>query len=106
MLSQHERRTLADIEEHLREVDPNLAHRLEHGYAGASSRHSHIRHAIGLAGLLLSALLFAAALLARNADAAVLAVTVLLADVAWWTTLAGIALAKSRMSAGRIRQRR
>ena len=102
MLSQHERRALADIEEHLRDVDPDLAHRLEHWHAG----HRHIRYAIGLAGFLLSVLLLAAALLAHNADVAVLAVTVLLADAAWWTVLAGIVLVKSRVSAGRIRQRR
>ena len=105
MLSLHERRALADIEEHLRASDPSLADRLEHSHDGELPRRRRVRSSIGLAGLVLGALLLAPALATRNADVVLLAATVLMTDAAWWTTLSIMALIKSRPASGRGRQR-
>ncbi|MEY9940834.1 DUF3040 domain-containing protein [Streptacidiphilus sp. MAP5-3] len=98
MLSQYERRALSDIEEHLRASEPDLVHLLECFHAWAPPRHRRhsLRRVVGLAGLALGAFLLAVAFTVRSADVLLLAVTVLLADAAWWTLLAAIALARRR----------
>lgn len=105
MLSLHERRALADIEEHLRASDPSLADQLEHSHDGEPPRHRRVRSTIGLAGLVLGALLLAPAVATRNADVVLLAAIVVMTDAAWWTTLSMVALIKSRTASGPGRQR-
>ncbi|MEY9874450.1 hypothetical protein ABH931_003950 [Streptacidiphilus sp. MAP12-33] len=98
MLSQHERRTLSDIEEHLRASEPDLVHLLECFHAWAPPRHHHrgLRRVVGPAGLALAAVLLAVAFTVHSAGALLLAVTVLLADAAWWMLLTAMALVRQR----------
>lgn len=98
MLSQHERRALSDIEEHLRASEPDLVHLLEsfHAWAPPRPRRRGVRRVVGPAGLALAAVLLAVAFTVRSADALLLAVTVLLADAAWWMLLIAMALARQR----------
>lgn len=104
MLSQHDRRTLADIEEHLRANEPDLVHLLErfHDWAPPRRRGVYPRRTVGLAVLALGVILVATALVVRSADVAVLGVVVLLVDAAWWILVAGVALVRHHL-AGRER---
>ena len=85
MLSQHDRRALADIEAHLRASDPELARRLERSPATPPPRGRRAGRApglaglAGLAGLCFGLILLATAFVAHNSDAAVSAVVVLMA---------------------------
>lgn len=77
MLSQHDRRVLADIEAGLRASDPDLARRLEHPPVSTPLRGSRAWRRSGLAGLILGLILLAAAFATHSADVAVSAITVL-----------------------------
>jgi len=106
MLSQHDRRALADIEEHLRAKEPDLVHLLErfHDWAPPRRRGVDPRRAVGLAGLALGVILLATALAVHSADVAVLGVVLLLVDAAWWALVAGVALIRHHLAAGRERR--
>ncbi|WP_084714443.1 DUF3040 domain-containing protein [Streptacidiphilus rugosus] len=108
MLSQHERRALSDIEEHLRASEPELVRLLEcfHAWAPPQHRRRGVRRVVGPAGLALGAFLLAVAFTVRSADVLLLAVTILLADAAWWTLLAVTALARQRILNNRESHRR
>jgi len=103
MLSQHDRRALADIEEHLRAKEPDLVHLLERFHDWAPPRRCGVglRRDVGLAGLVLGVILLATALAVHSADVAVLGVVVLVVDAAWWALVAGVALVRHRLAAGR-----
>lgn len=79
MLSQHDRRALADIEAGLRASDPDLARRLERPTVEARPRRSRTRRRVSLAGLILGMLLLTAAFPTHSADLAVTAVIVIAA---------------------------
>jgi len=104
MLSQHNRRTLVDIEEHLRANDPELARKLERFDAWAPPvRHGpNPRLLVGLVGLGVGAVLLAVALAVGNADALVLAVMALLVDASWWLAWAAVARVRSRSRSSRV----
>lgn len=94
MLSQHDRRTLADIEEHLSANEPELARRLEQLRASMpppsapkNATPHHVREAVGLSRLILGAALLAMAFAARSADLALLGVVLLAADTALWAAV-------------------
>jgi hypothetical protein len=101
MLTHHERRALADIEQHLRASEPDLACLLEQFHRWAPPRRRRLPGAIGLAGLVLGAVLLAVAFGVHSAAALLLTVTVFLADAACWTVLAVIALVRSRARSDR-----
>lgn len=107
MLSQHDRRELADIEVHLRASEPGLVQLLErfHAWAPPRRRGVNFRRAIGLAGLAFGAVLFVTALAVRSADVLVLAVGVLLVDAAWWILVAVIARVRGHLAARECRGR-
>lgn len=73
MLSQHDRRALADIENHLRTSDPDFARRLEHPSEcePARRRRGRVCLRVILAGLVAALALLATAFAARSADAVV-----------------------------------
>ncbi|SEM62123.1 DUF3040 domain-containing protein [Streptacidiphilus jiangxiensis] len=98
MISQRERRALSDIEQHLSASEPDLAYLLECFHAWAPPRHHRrgARRVVGLVGLALGAFLLTVALTLRNADVLLSAVTVLLADAAWWMLLTAMKPARQR----------
>jgi hypothetical protein len=99
MLSQRETQALVGIEEHLRANDPDLARAFELASGSVPPRRSRVSPnagLAGLAGLALGMLLFAVGYVTRNADTALVGAAALLADAAWWATLAVITLARSR----------
>jgi hypothetical protein len=99
VLSQSERQALAEIEEQLRDSDPDLARRMEHAHRWSPEGLRRIRRMIGLAGLAVAFFVLAAASATRNADVAVLGAGVLLADALWWAGLAVNALIRKSSSA-------
>ena len=82
MLSQHDRRALAEIEADLRASDPELARALDDGAAEPS--HPVRRRRTGLAWLAVGAVLLATAFVVRSADLAFLAGGLILADLSVW----------------------
>lgn len=79
MLSQHDRRALAEIEARVRSADPAFARRLEHAFEEKSAaRGGRLRLRVGLGGAVLGLALSATAFAAHSADAAVSGVIVLL----------------------------
>ena len=80
MLSQHDRRALAEIEARVRSADPAFARRLEHAFEEekrpARGKSAWLR--VGLGAAVLSLALLAAAFAVHSADAAVSGVVVLL----------------------------
>lgn len=98
MLTRHERQVLAEIEDRLRESDPEFARTMGDSCGAAPPRFSRVRRLIGLAGLSVGAILLVTALAVRSADVAVLAGALLLADATWWTVLAGRSLFRRRSS--------
>lgn len=97
MLSPREAQALDDIEEHLRADESDLTRFFEQVYGPATPSRSHrVCHLLGLAVLALGLLLFVPGFVARNADAALAGALVLVADAVCWTTLAAIALIRSR----------
>ena len=82
MLSQHDRRALADIERHLRDSDPDLARRMEHPSEHEPARsdrsRGHIGRRVVLGALAAGLMLLAAAFATKSADAAVWAVVLLM----------------------------
>lgn len=88
MLSQHDRRALAEIEARLRASDPGLARRLERAPAASAPHRKRLFRRLSLAGSLLGLMLLATALTVRSADAAVSAAVVFVAvsaGAALWT---------------------
>lgn len=80
MLSQHERQTLAEMERHLRENDPELARLLADPHAPAPPRAGWIRRAVSRANLWLliaGLVLLTAGVVTKSADLALLAVIAL-----------------------------
>ncbi|HWG27223.1 DUF3040 domain-containing protein [Actinospica sp.] len=85
MLSLHDRRVLAGIEQQLRTSTPDLARGLERFDAWAPPRIRHrLRRAVRLAALMVGCVLLVVAFAVSSADAALLGAVVLLADAAWW----------------------
>jgi hypothetical protein len=95
MLTQHERRALADIEQHLRASEPDLACLLERFHQWAPPRRRRVP-LVRLVGLALGAVLIAIAFGLHSAGALLLGVMVLLADAALWAIFPVIALVRSR----------
>lgn len=91
MLSQHERQTLAEMERHLRENDPELARLLGSSPAPAPPRAGWVRRAVHRANLWLfiaGLVLLVAGVVAKSADLALLAVMALVAAQGWMVTRA------------------
>lgn len=82
MLSQHDQRALAGIEQRLRETDPEFAHRLEHPPLRRARALRLLWWLPVVCGLVAGAALLATAIAARSADLAVAAAIVLVAGAA------------------------
>lgn len=98
MLSQHDRRALADIENHLRDSDPEFVRRLDHPaeFEPTHRAHGNAVRTLILIGLIVGLSLVATAFATRSADAIVWAFVVLM------TTMSGTAM----WAANRLRHQR
>jgi hypothetical protein len=117
MLSQDNRRTLAEIEQALRASDPELARKLgDFGAAppGATprahpdaappaGRRRARRRVAALVGIGIGVVLLATAVVQASADALVLAVTVLISAAAWW--ISGMLVRRIRRASERHNDR-